>query len=298
MIRVYRNFADAVLVALLYARDQLGDHLGNALNYAEAVWTTDQGQLYMDDKVVVAVKDSINQRRFGGTMDNPQTLTELISVLSQQITSDKIGTTYDKDLIDTVVRIVQLTYLKNRMVSSDTIKQLRAAILLPSELIGLREKLKQAELSCTNCKRELVSGEMVSFHKDGSNAIVLCINCYTPEWIPCKNGEHSIEVPDNVRKGLQKVIDTICNQCKEDNDAGPAVVGPTLAQPATLGGNAARQAARQQWFVRGAPVVTQGRAGGMYDLNVTDVPGPPPAPAQINFDELDYDEPLGREEPE
>jgi uncharacterized CHY-type Zn-finger protein len=153
------------------------------------------------DAAVALVKDIRENYGFRGLATENN---EMLDQLVEQLSAD----TNDVDLIDTIVRILGLPYVANS-ISEKTLTSLKKAILLPAELIALKNQLKEQELFCGNCHRALTNGEMVTFNKGGYGNKDLvnfwCVNCKTPDYVACPNcKEHVIDVPVGVTKGLRK----------------------------------------------------------------------------------------------
>lgn len=213
MIRIYDKFAGRILSALVYARGQLGDRLDVADDtnlrtaYGRGISCYNQ-----------TVAEILEDDRAGGVdyEANP-TVTSLIDPLAQQVYDERWKTPHDKDLIDTVVRLLQLSFLKNRL-TLENLKRLRAAILLPSELVGLKEKLKASEMFCGQCYHKFRSGEMASVLREQDSVYLLCTTCFKPESLACvgKN-RHSLDVDKALHKAVAKCAEN-CPYCKEEKD--------------------------------------------------------------------------------
>lgn len=218
MLRFYEGFGAKVLMALLYAKDRCGDDITYSEDHARGQYT-EYGT--GNTEVVEVVRETMDREPDREYM----TLTSLIDPIAKQIRSGMNRTAHDKDLIDTIVRTLQLGYVRNKF-SSDMIRQLKNAILLPSELVGLKAKLKKEELTCSNCEHVFVNGEMSSVVMNDRDQTpgLYCVRCFKPERVACQKRTHAVNVP----KSLWKQLDKISGECEECAlpDAPTVEVGP------------------------------------------------------------------------
>lgn len=254
MIRMYANTAEQILIALAYVRERIG---GN--NQRVGVlrdWASHATQ----GRIVPAVEPEI-QRTFNRILERnalDETLNDLIIQLGAQLDAEASPISHDKDLIDTIVRTLQLSYTKNRL-SNENLQLLRTAILLPAEQAALRSHI-QNEMSCTGCGHKFCHGEMGSFlNESGGGAKVVCTNCYNPEWIACtENVKHSTTAPSGMRKMFHKHSSKceVCAEEKREGEAGGAAIGSGGADVARIRAisidDARRVAFGQQYRVRPA----------------------------------------------
>jgi hypothetical protein len=227
MIRMYNNIAEQLLVALVYLRYRLGRNSSAAFNELSPFASDVVNGRLRDVELGPEVQQSLVRTLDRNPLDT--TFTDIIDQLVKQL-NEGAGPvkTHDKDLIETVVRLLQLDYVKNKL-SSENIGRLRAAILLPSELATLRTHLNN-EMTCS-CGHKFQHGEMASILGNGPDggAKVTCINCYRPEWIACANGKHSVEAPKGFYKVLAKRSQE-CDICKEDAKERVAAIEPIVLE--------------------------------------------------------------------
>ena len=200
MIRLYRHMALQLMMTLMYLKD-------SQIKF-ENVYTTvidrwsGRGVEGHSNEAVSLVRDIREDYSFKAqNEDYDVMLDQLVEQLSKE--------TNDVDLIDTIVRILGLPYATS-YVSEKTLTSLKKAILLPGELVNLKNSLKEQELHCGNCHKELISGEMVTFSKGGLGGVkdsvnFWCANCLLPTYVACPNCKDKvIDMPVGVTKGLRK----------------------------------------------------------------------------------------------
>lgn len=117
-------------------------------------------------------------------------LNDLLEVLEQGLLSE--GHSSNEDLIDTIINTLQLPYVSNR-ISGGNVDRLRRAILLPSERLQLKERLKEA--FCNNCNTLLSNNEAVVFMLGEYGPILRCLRCATPGIVPCKTCTTGYTIP-------------------------------------------------------------------------------------------------------
>ena len=199
MIRLYRQMALQLMMTLMYLKDSQ-IKFENVYSTVMDRWVGRDVEGH-SDAAVSLVRDIRENYGFRATSTD---YNEMLDQLVEQLSVD----TNDVDLIDTIVRILGLPFAAN-YVSDKTLTSLKKAILLPAELVALKNSLKDQELHCGNCHKELVSGEMVTFSKGGfgnkDTVNLWCVNCKTPDYVTCPNcKEHVVDVPVGVTKGLRK----------------------------------------------------------------------------------------------
>src|ERR1700680_853270 len=125
MLRFYRVFMEQVLMALIYARElegSSGRSFDNVREYCSRWRTFNPGQYPNQTQAASDV-----MRVIFDSNDMEKNLTEIIDDLIEQVRAShmlKGGSSSDKDLIDTMVRILQLPYSRNRL-SGDSLEALR-----------------------------------------------------------------------------------------------------------------------------------------------------------------------------
>ena len=239
MIRLYRHMALQLMMTLMYLKD-------SQIKF-ENVYTTvidrwsGRGVEGHSNEAVSLVRDIRENYSFKAhNEDYDVMLDQLVEQLSKE--------TNDVDLIDTIVRILGLPYATS-YVSEKTLTSLKKAILLPGELVNLKNSLKEQELHCGNCHKELMSGEMVTFSKGGfgiKDAVNFwCVNCKTPDYVACPNcKEHVVDMPVGVTKGLRKRKP--CAACEAGANGEVPVVNE-VPEPVVMRIRAGANAAPPRW---------------------------------------------------
>lgn len=220
MLRMYRQFAEQVLCALLFLRDRAGDSFGPIHEHVVVSWRREDGRnRFHNDGQAANLIHTVNfltERN-----DFEMNLSEMITTLGDQIRAaqNSIGSSQDKDLLDAIVRVTGLPYARNRM-SGDVLESLKKALLLPDEIAGLKERLGREEMHCTTCGKKFMNGEMGSFINERGRSSVMCTNCYHPVWIASGCQKHSTEITQSVIKSIIKLGQTACETCKAEAISG------------------------------------------------------------------------------
>jgi len=116
---------------------------------------------------------------------------------------DTKGEFRDRDLIDTIVRTIGLPYARNAIAGS-SLDSLRAAILLPEEIVNLKTSLEK-ETFCVSCGHKFMSGEMATYNgvSRGSRGF-LCTRCTQPSYMASIEGpDTSVHIPTSVVAALK-----------------------------------------------------------------------------------------------
>lgn len=198
MLRFYKDFIERILMVLVYYDLQYGydmQHIAKNIsncrpkddNLANRVYTT-------GDAVLGGDYD----------MDPPATMQDTIGTLQKVLNDIDKGKVKDGDLIDVIVKTLQLPYARSA-ISGKALSDIRKALLLPSEMAGLTA-LKQRELSCLSCGHKFVDGEMTTVTQmdNGVNVGLWCTNCSRPKYVACSKCEESTELSKPVGRALAK----------------------------------------------------------------------------------------------
>lgn len=130
----------------------------------------------------------------------------------------------DTELIDTVVKTLQLPFAGNRFGMS-TLRALRDAILRPDELAEFRKQTHN--ITCSYCSKEFRNHEYVSTEIDNQGLIKLvCFTCMPSSYVPCfRCGE--LTGLKNIKPSLGYAY---CG-CKSATATAPSVGTPFHANP-------------------------------------------------------------------
>lgn len=174
MIRVYKEFLEQCLMILLYQRHSHGLRMDQIVQYvSRSTWP---------DEIRTVVKASTF---LGYTA--PDSLDDLIKTTVDQLLAINVERKSGEDgnLINAIVRILQLPFSRNMIGSGNTLKALRTALLLPEEMGGLVRRLEARELTCVGCSRPLRQEEMVTISQDGQGVMLMCHACMRPTVMAC-----------------------------------------------------------------------------------------------------------------
>lgn len=209
MLRFYRQFMEQVFLALVHARDNTGESFDDSQRYTFERWRNMSPGRFPYQR-----QDHVNLVRFIHETNNfdAWNMTDLIDVIGAQINAQvNQDRPSDKDLIDTIVRLLQLPFARNRF-NGETLNNLKTALLLPDEAAGLKEKLQRQEWYCT-CGHKFESGEMGTIVSDHRTTVMVCANCTFPTRIACGNGKHSLGVSKAFHKSIIKERGSACELC-------------------------------------------------------------------------------------
>jgi hypothetical protein len=193
MLRFYRTWAERLLIAMIYLQKREDTAMGDKTDIIATVkgFRTDN-PAHAD--VVYRALDSYIHPQSG---DDP-TNAEVIEGTLGQFGKKKSD---DLDLIDTIVRTLQLPYSANHF-SGSYVKMLRDAILRPEELMKWR-KNNTVTLKC-ECGREFNSGEMVTAHNAGDGTIkFLCHQCAKPVYTACRHCDKLVIIKNGFHPSKQ-----------------------------------------------------------------------------------------------
>lgn len=201
MFRVYKDFLRQMLAILVYYREA-GYGSQSAYDYAYSnVYRKGNGHSWESPEELNAV-----MKAFSFFSDNSlpkTTVGELMRQIADQLNSGE-GKNVDRDLIDTVVRILGLPYTRN-VVSASTIQALQRAILLPEELSDLKQKAAK-ERYCFACGHLFANGEMATVIHSGDNKIdFCCTRCQRPSYIASDNSSKT-SLPIAEQKALHQAL--------------------------------------------------------------------------------------------
>jgi hypothetical protein len=211
MVRLYRQHAEAMrgIVTAFKAMLKNGaggsPYMGNpgkAL-VPEAVTAITGTRLYFSD----TIHDTADY--------NSLTVSEMEEVLKTAIgeTRDANGDDTDLDLVDTIARLLRLPFTAN-FGNKQMIKQLRDALMNPSELRQLKAMLPNIELSCAACGNKLKDRELIIYRaENGSDpARIYCYKCVHPSYVRCKKCLKIKSLTDGI---LDSITQCECVECAD-----------------------------------------------------------------------------------
>lgn len=215
MFRVYKDFIRQMLVICLHYRD-LGYDARHAHQWVVENWWKRAGSNKAKQDVKRRVVGALT---FLDASDSPLdagTMSDLIDTCVSLLVSTREGD--DRDLIDTIVRLLGLPYSRNTLAGS-TLQHLRQALLLPEELADLKRKL-EVERFCASCGHKFVSAEMTTYIASGDARCFYCTRCHRPTSVASDNDPaQSISVASI--KGLEGILTK--KHLTENPPAGEAI---------------------------------------------------------------------------
>lgn len=203
MIKMYKGTAEQLLLLSLYHREYTGhsaeqvvDRLRNfALPGAEGV-------------VFSAAKKTLKLLPPDSRGAWP---TSVIDTLTKGLIEDD-SARGDVDLIDQMVRAMQLPHGRN-ILSGESMRRLKSAILLPSELAGLSARLATREMSCSQCGFPFHDRESVTVMRLGDGTQTLtCHRCHPPQVVPCASCEETAALSSKAQNAMSRMQ---CPSCSE-----------------------------------------------------------------------------------
>lgn len=214
MQRVYKDFLRRVLLVCLHYRE-LGYGVKNANSYVWDYWYKHSRSNYANADQLKKVKSLLTFLEDGTFVPDQQNIGQMIDQLTGQLTASEGN---DRDLIDTIVRILGLPHARNTM-SGATLSMLRSAILLPDELVTLKAHIKEA-MSCMACGHKFSHGEMsVCSKAEGSDSNgFYCTRCQKPSFIASETDITKI-IPVSSVKGLMTALK---RQIADEKPADPS----------------------------------------------------------------------------
>lgn len=174
MLRFYKDFMENCLMVLLYLDRSAGIDLNDVNQWAmKRSWSPE-------------VKGIIKSRMYGLGGSDGTTLQTMITTLTDKLSKlkEERESGQDGNLINAIVRTLQLPFPRNVM-SGETLKALRTALLLPEEIGGLTQRLEARELRCGGCSRKLRNEEMVTLMEDRQGGVLMCHTCVRPSYVMC-----------------------------------------------------------------------------------------------------------------
>lgn len=136
-------------------------------------------------------------------------LTSEISKSNHVLDRNNVNTDSHKDLIDTIVQILQLPYADARF-TPKVITALRKAVLLPEEILNFNSEIQKQELCCYKCNKPFTAFESATAVKVGTSMAFGCNACTPPATIRCRCGKPK-NTSDAFRRRVKKETVCTCN---------------------------------------------------------------------------------------
>jgi hypothetical protein len=217
MFRMYKKLARQLLIWVLYTRTLSGadggrvrSHLYN--NYYNLNPEPNDPQY----SSIRMIKNLFDYEEPGDFEFKPSEMaSEFFKLFPQNLNDD-----HDRDLIDAIANALQKSRGAN-IFSGKTLTQLRQAILTNDELIGLKSRLAQGDISCASCGGDIRSGDMLTLVKDMNNSnIVICSACRLPSQVTCvtKGCGNRVMLPSRTITALKKLRNDKCEKCSKPEE--------------------------------------------------------------------------------
>lgn len=265
MLKMYRPTAEQLLLLAIYHQE----HTGYGL---EQVSERIRHKTFKTAPEMQAFNLARKSAKLVGTtkeVENwPQNLID--SLLKGLVDDDSKRA--DVDLIDQMVRALQLPHCRN-VLSGESMRRLRSAILLPSEMAGLNGRLAAREMSCSQCSLPLHDRESVTILRTGEGTQTLvCHRCVAPSQVPCASCEETAALSSKAMNAMSRMQCPACS-AKKASALKPAPAEEEVALP----GNPVptfRTATAGTFVPRAGRSVAVARDPGP-------IPGPPPTVVQL-----------------
>lgn len=197
MLRFYRDFIERLVMILVYMK-QNGREIPQIAKGVNLDRIEDRTtQVYVNRAVEqVVAPDYPNYPK--------ATLSDTIKALTDSLDDLEKGKPKDGDLIDLIVKALQLPYSRGAF-TARMLADLRKVLLLPSEMAGLGG-LKQREMQCVGCSHQFVKDEMATFHTVDQEVNIgfWCTNCMRPKQVACRVCGESLKLTKTVGRALTK----------------------------------------------------------------------------------------------
>lgn len=263
MIRMYRQTAEQMLLLLIYEMEFNG---ASFLDIATRLRNYQTGEV--NSQVVV------NTAKKGITGANMKESKEL---LIKQLTED-YSVRGEKDLIDQIVQTLQLPYGRNAL-SGETMRRLRQALLLPSEMGGLLHRLRAREMSCGQCGNPLHDRESVTYVRTGEGEFVFtCHRCAPPLTVSCAACDGTSPLSQKATTAMSKMLCPICQSKRAAGEKVAPLTPDSAPLPEEL--MPPTSAPQVDWATT-FRTARPGRATGRI-LNENSLPTPTPFNSRVN----------------
>lgn len=217
MIRMYRKMAQDLFQVVSWVHDQGFKNISRVREANRIRRTLPGEKEEYSVAITTALKSAYEYSR------GEDELGPVVLDIAKMLNNERFQGDADRDLIDIIVNTLQLPYPRN-LLGGKTLEQLSRAILLPEELGKLTSRLKEREMSCGNCGKELHVGESVTIQGEGKSRSLMCTVCYTPELFACGCRKGVGPFPQKFRRALEKGI-VKCDRCRDTGENKEGVDG-------------------------------------------------------------------------
>lgn len=207
MFRVYKDFLQRVYVLLVYYRE-MGYNFQHAAQYTkDNLIKRGRFQRYDNDALNQSIVKTLsflsNSSKFkvvGG-----DELDDLLIQIGKQLESS--APENDRDLIDTIVRILQFPYHR-QVLAASSLTALKQALLLPEEIVDFKATVAR-EMYCASCGHQFMNGEMSTVTQAADNgrggALIICTRCSRPTHV-ASDSDVKVSLSISEIKGLQREL--------------------------------------------------------------------------------------------
>lgn len=133
---------------------------------------------------------------------------DLVEELSEVLVSKEAGDSHYPQLVQTIVTLLQHPYGQN-VLSGDTLKRLRKAVLFPEELAKVHAEAHK-ELKCGICGKPFVHGEMTTFIQERADPEFVCSRCSIPTMAACSKPDCESSMEVNARSLSNLLNKNVC----------------------------------------------------------------------------------------
>lgn len=203
MLRVYKDFLRRVFVVLIHYREMGYTYANANATVYENLFSRNEwrgGKPSENDKLHRSLRFLESGEYNNGTIPS---LTELIDQIAKQL--DGEGTSNDRDLIDTIVKLLGLPYCRN-VLGGSNLNNLREALLIPEEISAFKAEISK-EMFCGTCGHHFEMGEMTTFTTNGRGpgGIFVCTRCRIPTSVASSNDPQGHLSVEDI-KGLNAIL--------------------------------------------------------------------------------------------
>lgn len=220
MLRMYKATAEQLLAVVVYLNDQVGVTPDQIFERTRHVQMGDPYQQNILNNARKTLRGGLTEAQMRAFPYH------LITLLTKGLMEED-KPHGDKELLDTLVRVLQQPYTRN-ILSGGALAKLRDNLLLPSEVGGLTHRLNAKEMACGSCGMPFHDHESVTYVRDaaGGGQFLACHRCTVPQVVPCATCESTAALSTKAQSAMSRM------QCPECS-AKKAVIAPKGAKMAS-----------------------------------------------------------------
>ena len=184
MIRLDDSAAAKVIIILLHHRE-VGYDLELAKQHMKRVYNEEIRGLPIynpfPDDLRTVLKPYLIKHELPTAPEDNETNDILAILIKQLLYNDDKNYTI---VVDMLIDMLNKPYSGN-ILNGSTLRQLRQALLLPTELSRLKNKVAMAEMSCTRCGHLFKHGELTVITTSRDCSSIVCLACTSPQYVRC-----------------------------------------------------------------------------------------------------------------